>query len=298
MRHLYPIVGLGTVLLICGCADSKWSLFRHSQDNVRLPADKLPTASQLVSIQNNNASRIQSLWCPNLEMDIEQNHQGFHISGMLACQKPRYFRMRAEVLNRTEADIGSNNDEFWYWIKRGDPYLVHCSYQDLANGVKIPFPFQPDWVMDALGMSEYETDPAQYLVQASRKTIKLVQTTRNLQGQPVRNVTEFNPSTLRVTAHIIQDATGKEICKAQITAEQEIAQGVVLPRRIIFAYPAEKFKLTMTLGSRASDVDIQRRFDPQQDLFKRQTLSGVPNYDLARGPEGTNQIAPAGGLQR
>src|SRR5207302_5337418 len=152
-----------------------------------------------------NASRIQSLWCPNLEMDIEQNHQGFHISGMLACQKPRYFRMRAEVLNRTEADIGSNNDEFWYWIKRGDPYLIHCSYQDLANGVRIPFPFQPDWVMEALGMSE--RDPAQaYEVNATDRSYQLIQNTRNAQRQPVRKVIVFSKQEsprVQVTDHIL-----------------------------------------------------------------------------------------------
>jgi hypothetical protein len=299
MRHFSPVFGLTAVLLACGCADSKWSLFRHSPDNVRLPADKLPLASQLVASQNNNAQKIQSLWCPTLELDCKQGFQEFHISGKLACQKPRNFRMRADVLGHTEADIGSNDQEFWYWVKRGDPYLVHCSYQDLERGgVRIPFPFQPDWVMEALGMSEYDLNPTPpYVVQASGRTIQLVQSTRNLQGQSVRKLTEFDPSTFKVTAHILQSEAGKEICRAQVTAFQDSA-GVVIPRKISFSYPAERFEMKMTLGNRPGDVSLHQQFDPQQDLFRRPALNGVQNYDLARGAEGINQIAPVGGLQR
>jgi hypothetical protein len=297
MRYLSPVLGLGVLLLVSGCADSKWSLFRNSPANVRLPPDRQPTATDLVTMQNTNARRIQSLVCDPLELDITQGLQQFHISGKLACQRPRYFRMQADVVGRTEADIGSNNEEFWYWIKRGDPYLVHCSYQDLTNGVRIPFPFQPDWVMEALGISEYESDAAAYTLLPNGRTFQLVQNTRNLQGQPVRKVTEFNPSTLHVTGHIIQDERGKEICRAQIREHQEIA-GVILPRRISFSYPAEKLKIEMVLGHRTSDVNIYQQLDPQSVLFRRPTLNGVQNFDLARGLEAANQLTPAGGLQR
>ncbi|HLJ92770.1 MAG TPA: hypothetical protein VKU02_06190 [Gemmataceae bacterium] len=302
MRAIFAVPGLGVVLLLAGCADSKWSLFRHSQDTVRLPTDKLPTAMELVTRQNTNARQIPSFICTHLELDCESGGQSIHIpDGKLACQKPRNFCLQAEVLGRPEALIGSNQDEFWYWVKRGDPYLIHCSYQDLANGgVRLPFPFQPEWVIEALGMSEYDMDPAQYVVQPNGRTIQLIQTTRNLQGQPVRKVTEFNPTNLRVAAHILQSASGKEICRAQIDDMHDLGRGIVLPRKIAFTYPAEGFKMKMLLGQRASDINIYQQLSPQQAelLFRRPNLSGVQNYDLARGPEGPNQLAPVGGLQR
>lgn len=302
MRHLF--FGLAAVLLVSGCADSKWSPLRHSQDNVRLPADKLPTSAQLVSMLNSNAAKIQSLQCTNLELDVKQGSlQDWHIDGKLVCQKPRHFRMQALALGHTEADIGSNDQEFWYWIKHGDPYLIHCSYQDLANGgVRIPFPFQPDWVMEALGMSEYEIEPVPaYSVQPNGRTIQLVQLTRNSQGKRVRKVTEFNPSRWYVSAHVLQDEAGKEICRAQIIESQQTAEGAVLPRKVTFSYPAEGFQMRMTLGRRANDLILNQRFDAQRanELFSRPALSGVPSYDLARGRDGANSISPAGGvLQR
>jgi hypothetical protein len=242
-----------------------------------------------------------------VDLDCQQGYQQFHIRGKLACQKPKNFRMQAEALGKTEADIGSNDQEFWYWIARGDPYLIHCSYRDLENGVRIPFPFQPEWVMEALGMSEY--DPNQpYEVSNHGTTYWLVQNTKNAQGQRVRKVTVFNKQETRVQVpeHILMDAAGqKEICKAQIIEAEPVARGagggVVLPRRIVFTYPAERLTLKMTLWHRADDVVLNPQFDPGlvKTLFTRPSLSGVANYDLARGPQATNQVSPAGGvLQR
>lgn len=305
MRFLSPALGLGALLLLSGCADSKWSIFRHPQDSPQLTAGQPPpTAAQLVAYVNANAVQIKSLRCSDVDLDCQQGYQQFHIRGKLACQKPRNFRMQAEALAKTEADIGSNDQEFWYWIAKGDPYLIHCSYQDLANGVRIPFPFQPEWVMEALGMSEY--DPAQsYEVSDHGKTYWLVQNTKNAQGQRVRKVTVFEkqPSRVQVPEHILMDATGnQEICKAKIVEAETVARGaggtgIVLPRKIIFTYPAERLTLKMTLWHRADDLALNPSFDPAvaQKLFTRPALSGVANYDLAHGPEGTSQVRPAGG---
>src|SRR5262249_48093157 len=155
---------------LSGCADSKWSIMRHSQDNVQLPATQPPTEASLVAYLNRNAALIHALKCSDVDLDVKQGIQQWHIRAKLACQKPRNFRMQAVSVTQTEADIGSNDKEFWYWIKRGDPYLIHCSYQDLARGVRIPFPFQPEWVMEALGMSEYDPAPQNYQLIIGRTT--------------------------------------------------------------------------------------------------------------------------------
>jgi hypothetical protein len=298
MRSLAGVFGLGAMVLFCGCADSKWGLIRHSQDAAaRMPTER-PTAAQMVAYLNNNAQRIQSLQCTNVDLDCMQGIQSFHVRGKLACQKPKDFYLQAEAVGRTEAIIGSNNQEFWYWIVRGDPYLVHCSYHDLANGVRIPFPFQPEWVMEALGMSEY--DPTQrYDLLTTDRAFQLVQNTKNNQGQVVQKVTIFNRQEARfqVTDHVLYDTSRHEICRAHILDAQPVQGGAMLPRRIVFTYPAERLKLELTLWHQADDIALNRGFDPSQAkmLFSRPSLSGVQSYDLARGPDGSNSVKQAGG---
>src|SRR5438105_3633151 len=101
MRHLFPVLGLAVILLLSGCADSKWSIFRHSPDSVQLPPTQPPNAAALVRYLNGNAVLIQSLKCSNVDLDCKQGLQQFHIRGKLACQKPRNFRMLADALGNT-----------------------------------------------------------------------------------------------------------------------------------------------------------------------------------------------------
>ena len=53
----------------------------------------------------------------------------------MACQKPRDFRLRAKILGTPAVDLGSNDQEFWYWISKvNPPHVYHCSYENLKTG--------------------------------------------------------------------------------------------------------------------------------------------------------------------
>jgi hypothetical protein len=279
MRFVSASLGLGVVVLFSGCADTKWGFLRNSQETARIPGET-PSAAQLLALLNQNAQRLQTLECRDLDLDIRSGLHQFGARGKMACQKPRNFRLVAEVLSKREADIGSNDQEFWYWIAKAEPpYLVHCSYQDLAQGVRVPFPFQPEWAMEALGMAE--RDPGQsYKLVPTRNTWELVQDTVNAQGQRIQKVTVFNRSNYQVRDHLLKDAAGKELCAAHVTETQNVG-GASLPRKIVLSYPAERLELKMKLD----DVVVNRPFEREQlsGLFSRPVLTGVQSYDLARG---------------
>lgn len=129
-------LGLGALLLATGCENSKWAIFRN-REHAPIPTDN-PSAAHLVGYLNGNAQQIRSLECLSLNMDITHGIQQFNVPGRMICQKPRNFRMVAEMVGAREADIGSNDQEFWFWLKRNNPpYLMHCSYRDLEKGVSI-----------------------------------------------------------------------------------------------------------------------------------------------------------------
>src|SRR5205823_6411128 len=153
-------------------------------------------------------------------------------------------------------DLGSNNEEFWYWFSKDtQPYVYHCSYADLARpGVEIPFPFQPDMILAALGMAHYDPSrPYEVRVNSAARTVELIEPTRSPQGQPQQKITVFRSGPVRsdepiVVAHILRDAQGKDICKATIThAQTDPATGVVVPLRVQLVWPKERIELTMKL---------------------------------------------------
>jgi hypothetical protein len=296
MRHVASGIALAALIALAGC--NNWPHLRNSRGTTG-PAvtSRTPTAQELVAYLNANAQRIQGLECREMDLDCSQGIQSVHMGGRMVCQKPRNFRLHGLVGGTTQADIGSNDQEFWFWIAKGDPYLFHCSHQDFSRGnVRLPFPFQPEWVMEALGAAPFD-EKANYQVTSSRgNTIELVQQAVSPQGQPVKKVTLFNNG--QVSGHLLQDAKGNLLCAAYITEVQPgRATGATLPRRVELVWPAEKLKLKMRLDG--VTVNPQIGADRMAVLFTRPNLQNVQTYDLARGPDApASGLRPAGGIMR
>jgi hypothetical protein len=302
MRHIRTAVGL-TLLLLAGCRPLP-SPGPVGPGPAIGPSDA-PTAETLVGYLNANAQRLHSLDCGKLELDCRQGRQPFGLEGWVVAQKPKNFRMAAKILGKQAVDMGSNDHEFWYWISEAKPpYLFHCSYEDFAQGnARMPMPFQPEWIMEALGMAEYGP-PEKYQVTPRGNVVELVEATTNAQGQTVSKVTVFTRSAARggaaqVTAHLLRDAGGKEICGAYITeVQQERTSGAILPYKLRLVWPAEQLEMKMTLNGCTANA----QFEPQRAarLFNRPQMPNVPTYDLARGPDHrpASAILRTGGVMR
>jgi hypothetical protein len=210
--------------------------------------------------------------------------------------------MSAKVLGNTAVDMGSNNNEFWYWISKAEPpYLFHCSYTDFAQGrAAMPFPFQPDWIMEAMGIAEFDpAKPYEIIPRPREGGMDLVEKSLSPQGQPVRKVTRLvrTRNQWQVTAHLLQDGNGKEICSAYVSeVQQDHASGVILPRQVQLVWPAEQIRMKMRFD-RVSVNPATLTSEQITRLFTRPNMKDVQTYDLARGPEAANGLRPAGGLR-
>jgi hypothetical protein len=301
MRSLSSLLGLAALVVVAGCNTSKWGHFKNADTGQRY-ANETPTADQLVGQINRNAAQISSLTCQDMDLDCKYKVQQFGLRAQMVCQKPRNFRMTANALGSDQADIGSNMNEFWYWIAKGDPYLFHCAYQDLERGVTIPFPFQPDWVIEAFGMAEYPPAPPDHpdRVVPRGNTFELVRESQNAQKQLAKKVTVFNRSG-QIVAHVLRNDRDQVVCSAQILDAQNFG-GVVVPRKVVLSYPSEQIELRMTLWTDQRYVTVNRQLnsDAVQRLFTRPSIAGIPGYDLAHGPDAAsaNQVRPAGGYTR
>jgi hypothetical protein len=267
-------------------------LWKSVRDQPSVPPalpDQKANVPALVNYLNLNARKVQSVRA-KVDMDCKAEGRAFGLSGAMACQKPRDFRLRGSVLGKPAVDIGSNNDEFWYWISQATPpYVYHCSYRDLATGkVPVPFPFQPEMVMAAMGIAEYD-DKAKYELREHTKpaVLELVQEATSPSGQPVKRITIFNRYAVQragepqVLAHVLQDANGKLICRA--TVQKVMADprsGATVPTKVKLEWPEQRLEMTMML------TDVQANvLDPAASarLFGRGDLTGHQAFDLARG---------------
>jgi hypothetical protein len=289
--------------MLASC-DPHWPNVRPNPPTPTPKAGETPSAGALVSYLNENARRVQSVDCRELELDAKQKLQSVSLCGWMVCQKPLNFRMGADVVGNQEVDFGSNDREFWFWIKRAEPpYVYHCSYDDFARGqARLPFPIQPQWIMEAMGIAECSS-PERFTVAVRGNTLELVEQATSPQGKPVRKVTLFNRMAVQgnapqVTARILQDADGKEICSAIIKEVQiDRATGAVLPKKIRLVFPEEKMELSMKLDGVTVNGQIEQQRAAR--LFTRPSLANVPSYDLARGPDaGAGPVRQTRGLMR
>ena len=156
MRYVVSGFAVTALGLLAGC--NTFGLLRPDQQTRGGAAPtEVPSKEALVEYLNSNAQRVKTLRCDELDLTCSQGIQTVGLRGKLMCQQPRNFRMSADHWGKTEVEVGSNPEEFWYWLRRGDPYQVHCSYKDLGDGKvqRLPFPFQPEWVIETLGLANY-----------------------------------------------------------------------------------------------------------------------------------------------
>jgi hypothetical protein len=286
--------GLGLVaLLLPGCV-TQWLSPRPPAD--RGLAVESMTAEKIVASLNDNARRVQSLRSTNMDITSSVGLQSINTRGNMVFQKPRNFRLSASAIGNQVADIGSNDQEFWWWISKDDPpYLYHVSHTEFANSQgKIRLPFQPDWIIEALGVGEY--DPRKpYRLNTTGNSLQLEETTQAPDGQNVRKVTILSRNAqnrITVSAHRVLDEKNQEIFSAQVTAVQRDPRtDAVFPKVVELRWPAQNLRMTLRLN----DVMVNPELPAPgtSPLFVRPNLVGVRSFDLARGVD-----PPTGSLQR
>jgi len=280
------LLGLALVPGIgCNSLSQNLRIFK-AKDPAAAPSNYTP--EQLVTYLNNNAGRIQAVQCNQVSIDVRQGFQNAPgIEGQMVLQKPRNFRLKGKVVGQPAVDLGSNNEEFWFWVGKQDPpYVFHCNYSELSFGQsRLPFPFQPEMVIQALGVSEY--DPSRpYQVRDAGNNVELVEVVTSPQGSSMQKITVFQKAVAaagkpQVISYILRDSAGHDICKSEVYDTQIHPQtGAILPLRMKMEWPKEKVEMSLRFGE-FNSTEITP--DRAARLFTRNDLSSLPGFDLARG---------------
>ncbi len=305
MRFVTAAVGMSLLVSVAGCNSTRWNFLRNPESTnatTRAP-EGVQSVESIVAYLNNNAGRIDTIQANSLDVTASMPGAGtINLRGKMVTKKPDGFRMSLDgPLGFAQvADLGSNRDEFWFWFKgpvgQPAPPQYYCSYKDLEKGIPfMPVPFQPQWVMETLGLGPYGP-PERYKLEYDDQTLKLVEKARSPQGIGVRKVIVMkrrptNAPEPQVTHYLlIDDLTNKEICSAHITqVTVDRGTGAVLPRKLELNWRERNATLSILLDRLAVNVAL-----PEQ-AFVRRPMSGVQSYNLARGPLGSD-LQRAGGF--
>jgi hypothetical protein len=306
MRFVTAVFGVG-LIAIAGCNSTRWGHLKSPETGggaARPPDGQVQSVEMLVAYLNNNAGRIHTIQADSIDVTASMaGEQPPNLRGKLVATKPDGFRMslNGPVGLMQVADLGSNRDEFWFWIKGpiGQPApQYYCRYKDLDKGVAfMPVPFQPQWIMETLGLGPYGP-PERYKLEYDDQTLRLVEKTRSPQGIVVRKVIVMKRRAAKALAGepqvthylLIDDLTNKEICSAHIAQVMvDPTTGAVLPKKLDLVWRERNATLSITMERVAVNGTV-----PEQ-AFVRRPMTGVQSVNLANGPLGSD-LQRAGGL--
>ena len=257
---------------------------------------------KLVDYLNERAGLLRSIQYDSLRLRVyEKGVPMPSLDGYLACAQPRSFRLKAGKAGG-DVDLGSNPDHFWVYVKvpAEKPMYVFASHTDFESGkAKLPggIPFEPDWVMQALGMNTFPPNTAyKVAVNEKERTYTLSWAATTPAGVPIRKEIIFDGDTARdprpqVKKHVIRDAKDKVLAYAEIKAAKTAQlgsdprnpagpQAAQYPTQVILKWEEQKFEMDLTLDG--AQVNQAMTPEAQQRLFTKPNIPNVPQIDLAK----------------
>ncbi|MGQ0635504.1 MAG: hypothetical protein ACT4QC_12890 [Planctomycetaceae bacterium] len=248
---------LVALLLAIGCAPISGCIWARQWFGPRDPfGAQAPCAlrpdagvGEVVAYINQNTARMPA-WRAN-HATISARGAPMKLSAQVAVAAPRKFRLTARAF-APEVDLGSNDEQFWFWSKQSPSNDVYVASHDgeSASSQALPVPFQPDWIMESLGV--IPIDPTSVTMQPGAPgtgTLHLLADTRSPEGRAVRKVTVVDQCHGVVREQWLYDEQNQPIAWARMYKHRRVGPTqAVLPERIDLEWPQAQLSLSMYLG--------------------------------------------------
>jgi hypothetical protein len=229
---------------------------------------------------NRNSRQVQSFVAPRATLSGE----GFPtLRAEVAFERPRRLRLRAGMtLTGPELDVGSNDQLFWVWIRRNEPpALLYAHHEQFQNSpVRQTLPFEPEWLIDALGLAEFDSRlPHQgpYARAAGQVEIRTVRETP--QGMQTK-VTVVDAVRGCLLQQSIYDNQGRLLATADSVQHRRDPSGVIMPGVVSIRSVPAQLAMRLDLGA----VEINRQGVDLAPYWAPPTYEGYPAVDLCHPP--------------
>ncbi len=247
-----------------------------------------PTMQELTAAVNANTGRVSQLTSQGAVLRIPGTPP---INADIALQRPLGFRFRAgTTFTGPEADFGSNNELFWFWIARApQPALFFARHDQFANSpARAQLPVDPTWLVEALSLTEI--NPQQVWegpLPIAEDRVEIRTRVPSALGELTKSIVIHNRFGW-VLNQQLTDPRGQLVASSATSAQQYYpVDGVSLPQHVDINIPALQ-------GAFAIDVDrwqVNTLGGDAQSLFAlpRDQLRSYPLVDLTQPPGSSNQ---------
>lgn len=238
-----------------------------------------PSTGDVIQAVNANSALIKSLFTTDAVMSVPGAPS---LRANLALERQKKFRLRAETaLTGAEVDMGSNDELFWFWVRRNPPPTLYFCRHDRfeSSAAKQIVPVDPEWLLDALGLVTFEAYHQHSIPTKNRNGKWEIRTTMtNSSGAPpMSKVTVVDEARGFVLEQHLYDPKGVLVASA-ITSRhwRDPASGAIVPQAIEINWPSTHFNLKFDVRTWSVN-NLQA--DPAQ-LFAMPSFPGWAVVDL------------------
>lgn len=255
-----------------------------------------PTLQQIIQTVNANSSQIQSLSTNNASLSGPEFPT---LRASVAFERPRRLRLRAETaLTGPELDLGSNDEVFWFWVRRSHPPAVYyCRHEQFETSpARSMFPVRPEWLIDALGIDVLDPNlPHQGPIPVADGRFEVRTVRQTADGQTTK-VTVIDGMRGLVVEQHLYDAQGRLLASSIVSQHRrDPLTGAYVPQTLDIRSPSAQFSMRLDLGT----VVVNRLAGDPALLWAIPSYGGLQAIDLCgpqQGPGPTaGMVAPAGG---
>jgi hypothetical protein len=245
---------------------------------------------------------IDRLWAwRSNDVRISGQSLPMHLGGQIAVERPRNFRLTAGIFGMDEeADFGSNTDWFWVWVKRanahGQPsYVYQARHEDVPNSQMLSqIPFQPDWLMEALGVVPIDAQHVTLHPDRSGQYVNLISERLSPSGQTVKKVICVDLRQGIVLSHSLYDINGSLIARAGLERHVRDKQtGIVMPHLIALEWPQANLKINLEIDQ----IDVNPTTIPPRNWQVPKKDPYYPAFDIGALSRKHTQVADRTSLQ-
>ncbi len=286
-------LGAGLLLLMTATGCAFQGQFTNTEFGPPVPVNA--SVEDVVGRINANIERL-SAWRSN-DVCISGQSLPVHLTGTIAVERPRNFRLTAGILGMDEeADFGSNTEWFWFWVKRasmnGQPsYVYQAKHEDVPTSQHLwQIPFQPDWLMEALGVVPIDAQHMSARVDQHTQVMSLISERLSPSGQPIKKVISVDLRHGLVLRHSLHDMNGNLIASARLEKHlPDRASGVVMPHQITLDWPQANLNIKLEIDQ----IDVNPRTIPPRNWQVPHKEPYSPAFDIGAMDRKRAQLAGA-----
>ncbi len=270
---------------VSGC-----QLFQPREKLTPVPAvfTSQPQVGDLFTTVNRRTQNVRQL---QAETTVGISGVPAKLSGSLLVERPNRLRLKVSPLGMDSlgADIGSNEQQFWVWVKSGgvmaESVLMFANHQEYAQSqVATVMPLEPRWITDALGLITFEsTGQYQGPVTRSDGRLEIRGQEPTLRGMQATTMV-FDPKTGLLKQKSLYDAQGQLIGYCDIGEYQYFPEvDAAIPTSMTLNFrPGTDIASTATI--QLSNIRLNGLYVDANTAWSMPNPVGIQRVDLSRSP--------------